>query len=580
MSNDEFDQQMLTLFAAEADEYLQALTAHCLALEQQPATAEFANLLIQMLRATHSLKGSARAVGLTDIATLIHRLENLFEQIQAAGGPPPTTVFDLIYRTLDGTKSLIQAALTNIPSEVVAQEMLSQLETAVTDRSIRTASAPRLAPAAGLVEHTAVANPDETIRVTTARLDALLNRVNELQVTRLDLERGLAGLHQMLYESERGLLSNGQAHTGHGRLSQLYHHFETSYRQLNQHLAQLQADVRQTRLLPLSTLFQALSRLARDLAHDLGKQVTVQVEGGHVAVDRSVLEQIKAPLQHLLHNAVDHGLETPVGRQDAGKVASGTIRLTAVQRGSSLLIEISDDGAGIDPARVRAQAVHQGLLTATEAKALTEEEAAWLIFRSGFTMTTAVSDISGRGIGLDVVRQAVEQMQGQIVMTNRPGQGVCFTLSLPLSLATTFCLLLGAGGQHFALPARRVQRLLPVQPHQLRRENGRFLFRTNETEIDEIPALVLADLLQLNRPGFSDRLEGQERQTAVIIGPSTQPAALLVDGLGDVRELVIKKCPPPFNHVPYISGAAILGTGQVILALNSTDLLREAKHHY
>jgi two-component system, chemotaxis family, sensor kinase CheA len=296
-----------------------------------------------------------------------------------------------------------------------------------------------------------------------------------------------------------------------------------------------------------------------------------------VEVDRDVLEQIKAPLQHLLHNAIDHGLEKPADRRAAGKPESGTIRLTAVQRGSSILIEMSDDGGGIDPARVKAQAVRQEMLTADEAAMLTEQEAARLIFRSGFTTTTAVSGISGRGIGLDVVRQTVEQMQGLIFMENSPGQGLRFSLSLPVSLATTFCLLVRVCEQHFALPARRIKRLLPVQPHQLHWENGRLLFHTGEAEASQMPALSLADLLQLDQLSFSSQSEEQRRQTAVIIGPAAQRIALLVDGLGEVQELIIKKCPSPFTNVRYINGAAILGTGKVVLVLNSTDLLQVAK---
>ena len=580
MSDDEFDQQMLALFAAEAEEYLQTLTTHCLALEQQPAMAEFSELLTQMLRATHSLKGSARAVGLADIATMTHRLENLFKKIQEAGGPPPTAVFDLIYRALDSIKSLIQAAVNGTSSDVATDTLFSQLTAAVATGVTGTAPPARLVPLAEPTENTAVASPDETIRVTTAKLDAILNRISEMQVTRLDLERGLTLLRQMLYDSERDLLSNGQAHAGHTQLSQLYHHFETSYRQLNHLLAQLQADVRQTRLMPLATLFSPLSRLARDLARDLDKQVTVQIEGGRVEVDRDVLEQIKAPLQHLLHNAIDHGLEKPADRRAAGKPESGAIRLTAVQRGSSILIEVSDDGGGIDPARVKAQAVRQELLTADEAAMLTEQEAARLIFRSGFTTTTAVSGISGRGIGLDVVRQTVEQMQGLIFMENSPGQGLCFSFSLPVSLATTFCLLVRVCEQHFALPARWIERLLPVQPHQLHWENGRLLFHTDEAEASQMPALSLADLLQLDQLGFSSQSEEQRRQTAVIIGPATQRIALLVDGLGEVQELIIKKCPSPFTNVRYINGAAILGTGKVVLVLNSTELLQAAKHYH
>lgn len=576
MTGSKSNQKLLHLFAAEAQETIQAITQSCLALEKGPTGAGRANLAADSLRHIHNLKGSARALGLDEISALVHGLETLFVAMKRVDFEPGAATFDLIYLTLDRIGSLVQGTL---PSETSFETLLNQLETAAA--TLRTSQGNAIQLPAGEstpAEMTAAAS-EETIRVTVGKLDAILNLVNELQVIRLGLERSLTQMRHILYDSGDITTQVSNFLSARAQFNDLYRYSAANYNQLNQLLFQLQETVRQARMLPLATLFHSLPRLARNLSRELGKEVALHIEGGDIELDRSVLEQIKSPIYHLLYNAIDHGLELPEERLARGKPQTGRISITAVQRGNSVVIEMSDDGAGIDLAGVKEQAVRRELLTAEEAGRLDEQGILWLLFQSGFSTADTVTAISGRGVGLDIVRRTIESMQGTIFVENQPGRGVRFSLSLPVSITTSLCLLLQVNHEIFALPARNVTHLTRIRPEQVQQEDHRLLLAHPGTK--PVPAICLAHLLMSD-----DRETGsppiEEYRTAVIIGPEEQPVALLVDDLYEIQEIVVKKLPMPLGSpntpLPYISGASILGTGMVILVLNVTDLIRAATH--
>jgi two-component system, chemotaxis family, sensor kinase CheA len=572
MPGDEVNQKLFHLFTMEAQEAIQIITQSCLALEERPHAARQSDLFADILRQTHNLKGTARALGLAEIAALAHGLETLFTAMQNAGAAPGTAVCDLIYLTLDGIGSLA----AGVPSgDIDLERLLDNLETAVANS--KTPQPPGAQPPA-VVEtmppsDTTTFISQETIRVTVGRLDAILNLVNELQVVRLGLESNLAQMRRLLYDADHFAPQAG-AHPTSAQFNDLYRRSDATHRHLSQLLSQLQEHAHQTRMLPLATVFNSLPRMARNLARELGKEVHLHLEGGEIELDRSVLEQIKSPLLHLLQNGIDHGLETSEKRRAAGKPQAGQISITAVQQGSSILIEISDDGVGLDLARIQEHALRQRLLTAEEVNCLDEQETIWLLFQSGFSMTGALTAVSGRGVGLDIVRQAVENLHGMISVENRPGQGVRFLLSLPVSIATSLCLLVQVNSRIFALPTHHITHLTRLRPEQVVWQNGRLLL--TRPELEPIPAIRLAHALTRN--GHSpDHAAERTNETAVLIGPSQQPVALLVDALCEVQEIVIKNLPPLIAHMPFISGASILSTGAVILVLNATDLIRSAK---
>ncbi len=570
MPGNALNPKLLALFAFETHEAIQTIIQSCLMLEKQTDTMHQADLLTRILQQTHNLKGGARALGLEHIAALTHQLETLFQAMKEGGGQPETAVFDVIYQALDGIGSLSDKGV--LPRGVHLDLLVERLDTAVT--SIKTSSrtdAPL--PEAAPRPDTVASPAQESIRVAVSRLDTIFDLVNEAQVTRLGLERNLFQINHLLENATPFAPLSPESPLAQSQFQDLYRYLETNQRQLGQLLSQLQDHVRQARMLPLSTLFNTLPPVARQLARELGKEVSLHIEGGAIQVDRAVLEQIKSPLQHLLYNSLDHGLETPEKRRAAGKPETGQITITAVQHGSSILIEMSDDGAGIDVAAIKEWAVARGLLVAEEAQQSGEQEAIWLLFQPGFSLAGAATAVSGRGVGLTIVRHAVESLHGLIFVENSYGHGVRFSLSLPVSMATSLCLLVQVNGQTFALPTRQMTHLKRVEPGWLQWEDGRLLLAIPEAE--PMPALSLAHTLMANDP-LPISLADLFSKPAVLIGRPEQPVALLVDNLCEVQEIVIKKLPPPLSQLPYIAGAAILGTGDVILVLSVTDLIRAA----
>ena len=289
----------------------------------------------------------------------------------------------------------------------------------------------------------------------------------------------------------------------HARLSELDRTLTATDRRTRQATADLQDEVLSVRMLPVSAVFDSLPRLVRELGRASGKEATLEIAGGETEVDRAVLEQMRGPLTHLIRNALDHGLEAPDVRERAGKPREGRISVAASQRGGTLVVELRDDGAGIDPAAVKAAAVSRGAISAAEAAAMSPRDAIALIFQPGLSTSEVVTDLSGRGVGLDVVRESVERLQGTVEVDSRIGIGTTFTLTLPVTVATTQCLLVRAAGQTFGLPLSGVGRILRLRPQDTRQNQGRRVL-----VIDDEPVVVtsLAAMLGIDREeGAVDR---------------------------------------------------------------------------
>lgn len=554
------EQRRLELFAVEAQDAIHAITLSCLKLEQQPEAPNRTELIQTILRQTHTLKGASRALGLGEIANLTHKLETVFQAIQSGRSGRSTADFDLIYLTLDHILSLSKGKPAH---EFSMQTLLEKLESTAEGAGADQTKIPQPPSPQGIPSDAPPSS--ELVRVTVENLDAILNLVNEMQVVRLSLERALEQMRSFLY----GVNHPASQIEERSRFNHLYRRAESDQRRLSQLLFQLQENVRQARLLPLANVFDSLSRTARNLAHELGKEVALHVEGGDIEVDRSVLEQIKMPLQNLLHNSIDHGLEAPDQRLASGKPKTGAVNISVTQVGNHIRIDFSDDGAGIAPALLKEHAVRRSLLTPEQARQLDEREAALLIFQPGFSTADTITTVSGRGMGLDVVRQAVENMHGTLDMENRPGQGVRFMLNLPTSLATSPCLLVRVSDAVYALPAQSVKRLVRIRAGEANWKNGQLIQFSPEEE-----AVLALSLSRLFDP--ASQSSDTSSRAAILLDSPEQSVALLADELYDVQEIVIKKLPLPFMHVPYLSGASILGTGAVVLVLNPTDLIRTA----
>ena len=632
LSDEAFMQQLMATFAVEAQENLHVVSQGLLVLEDRERAGDTGALLAEMFRAAHSLKGAARAVGAEEIAILAHHLESRMGEIRSGALPIEAVAFDVLYQTVDALGALVQALAggeqLSLPLDTLVERLIAgptvvamqqaaaspQLPDNATLQAPAETGSKAIAPEAPdrpqppvAAPSTVAANPqdangagrrprtaasEESVRVSTGKLDAIIEQVGELQVARLANEvymRRLAALVDELEQAAADLRKvpaagrNPQnpspSNDNHKRplgvlvaeLRRLRGDMSASGRHEAQLVDDLEEYVLHTRLMPVATVLETFPRMVRDLAHDLGKQVRLTIEGGDTEVDRSVLEQIKAPLTHLLRNAVDHGIEAPAARIAAGKPAEGHIKVTAAQRGSTVVIDVQDDGQGIDSTGVRAAAVRRGVVDTADLDRMSEQDIMWLIFHPGMSTRAEVTDVSGRGVGLDVVRTHVEHLRGYIALDSARGHGTHFALHLPLSVATTLCLLVECSGQLFAFPTSGVFRATRVPWRDIGRAEGRDVVRIG----DRLLALHdLADMLALPPPAAPALADGVVY--ALLVGVGEQRVALAVDAVHEVQELVVKPLPPPLSHVQHIAGASNLGTGEIALVLNIADLVRAA----
>lgn len=571
---------------------------------------------------SNSLDGLSRLVeeaasGVSENATRVN-LEELLAGLDTLGRKPTSKAVE------HAPSSPVTPAVEQKTAAPVAEsEIKEKIEEppAIAATAAPTPSPTLAVPAANAsakgVELARAAAVEETIRVSVSKLDDLMAQVGELQVTRIGTEerqdeiaalaeeieswearwRKLRGqCRKFLAGSlrETGVTMGGSSSTATmisgqetrtwralaeflllnethlrsvmAKVTDLKRGFQSDNRRMAQVANDLQDHVRRVRMRPISTVFELFPRMVRDIARSLGKSVNLIVEGGENEMDRTVLEQVHGPLVHLIRNCIDHGLESPEARERAGKPRGGTVRLSASQRGSSIQIDVEDDGGGIDVGRVRASAVKKGTLTAEAAEALSDREALWLIFRSGMSTKAEVTDISGRGVGLDVVRETVEHLGGIIDVETKLGQGTKFSITLPLTVATTLCLLIELGGRSYALPVNNVLRITQVKSEAMGRAGGQRMM-----VVDDRPLALhkLGDVLEVEVSASKDRAA-----QVVILGSAEKRVAFQVDSVMGTQEMVIKSLPSPMTRVRRIAGASILGSGEVVLILNVADLIR------
>ncbi len=443
------------------------------------------------------------------------------------------------------------------------------------------------------------ANNHQTVRVRVDRLDRLINLTGELVVGQQIVTthaQTLDRLNQLVSQQERALIeldaelrrlrfSANQRQMLDEHISTLFNcsnqarqivsgQVDTFSRHVNQQgvlIGDLEQEVMAARLLPISTVFGSMPRAVRELARSTNKEVQLEIHGETTEMDRKLLELLNDPLLHLVRNAVDHGIETPDQRIAQGKSREGRIRLVAEADGGEVRVSIADDGHGMHPDTLRDIGVRKGLISAENAVLLSDNEALELIFLPGFSSSQIITDISGRGVGMDVVRSNIGELGGQVLIDSQPDQGTCITLILPLTLVTTRILLVTVGKHMFCLPASGCRGTIWVSREHIHTIEGR---ATIVHKAQTIPLLRLADLLGVEAaPAFHQR----PRMPVVLVGSAQRPLGLLVDQLFDEREAVVKSLGPLFEHRRRYSGAVQLGDGQLVLLLNPVDISQTAR---
>ena len=612
---------MLELFGLECEDHTAQLTQGLLALERNP---ESPAPLEALMRAAHSLKGAARIAGLSPAAWIAHSLEDCFSAVQQGKLRLAAADVDLLFRGVDLLQALGRQSGGDLAdwAEEHRADMRQFLDSVA--RLVSRADAPQmpavasLAPAdkpdqpaalgmAGAGEVTPQPEGEETpaeppvlaagrpgvpervVRLGAESLNRLLGLAGEALVASrwlrpfaTDLQR-LKQLHsnvRLRFDRLRCLLDEpglpehalqhlqavaGELNACCAALHRRVEELESFDRRTARLSHRLYLEVLRTRMRPFADLAQRLPRLVRDLGRQLGKEVRLEIAGETTQVDRDILEKLESPLVHLLRNAVDHGCETPEARRRRGKPLPATVRVEARHRAGLLLVTVSDDGAGVDTERLRQVLVARQLVPETQARAMTGSELLHFLFLPGLTLKEAVTEVSGRGVGLDVVHAAVKSVRGHVQIRSQPGCGTEVQLQLPLTLSVLNALLVEVGHEPYALPLEQVRQTAEATPDQIKTLEGRPHFRWQQQFIGLVRA---ADILG------GDQTHGTTAWPMVILGNDRACYGLLVDRLLGARELAVQPLDARLGLVPPVCAAAILEDGRPVLVLEVAELLR------
>ena len=575
---------LLPDFIGAARDNVEAINLGLAVLEKEPANSE---VLQEVYRNAHSLKGSAMTMGFERMGKLAHHMEDVLRALQKNQLPVTTEACDALYETNDALTVMLDTLAASKRIRVDAESTMARLanllpelqvaEGAVAAEVIRPIAEP------ALVSETSVSTMD-TVRVTTAKLDELVNLSAEAAVAQLHLSSEVDRLLQIrdrwqqlrLHEYGGPQLAEP---TGEGglvkKLFELGDSLEEMGRRLQdaaenagRHIETLQHRSMEIRMLPLALVLNTLPRAVRDLSRQFGKKVVFSVKGEQTTIDKRILEQIGDPLIHLLRNALDHGLETPSARRSSGKPEIGTIRLEAKQEGAKVLIILEDDGRGIDSQLLKKAALDKGLVDEKELAGWTEAQLQELVFFPGLSTSGLVTDISGRGVGMDVVRANVERLKGQVEVASELGKGTTFTISLPLTLATVHALMVQCAGEVLAVPASSVAKTFQVPWQEIKSIQGRQAV-VHQEEI--LPVRSLASTL-----GWKERNGGRLKEgkvLIVILQAGERKVGFLVEDILGELEIVSKDLGTHLKKVDYVAGATILGSGEVAIILDVPQLL-------
>jgi two-component system chemotaxis sensor kinase CheA len=573
----ELQQQLIHDFLIESTEGLDNFDRQLLALEKGTTGADTMNIIFRVI---HTIKGTAGCIGLGRIETTAHvgesllsllrdgkltadsemisallalsdALRGMLHTIEASGHEGTTDHTALLARLVD----LQTAPVAGAPAPVEAAPAPAATEafglfgaTAVPFPAAAVAAPPSAPPApvapvapvapAPAPESTAprASVSDSAIRVDVAQLDKLMNLVGELVLARNQIIQNVA------QPDPSALLAASQ--------------------RLNLITTELQGSVMKTRMQPIGNVWSKFPRIVRDLAHELGKEIQLVMEGQETELDRTIIEAIKDPLTHIVRNAVDHGLELPAARRTAGKPAEGRLVLRAFHEGGQVNIEFIDDGAGINVARVRAKAVERGLVSADQAARLTDREVHNLIFLPGFSTAEKVTNLSGRGVGMDVVKTNIEKIGGSVDVQSTAGRGTTLKIKIPLTLAIIPALVVTSGGERFAIPQVSLLELV-----RLEGDDRAKIETLYNAAVYRLRGRLLP-LVDLNRHlGLTSRTDG-EAVSIVVLQADGRQFGLVVDAINDAEEIVVKPLGKQLKGLASFAGATIMGDGRVALILD------------
>jgi two-component system chemotaxis sensor kinase CheA len=540
--------ELIQIFSAESDENLHEMELAFVQLESSPGDQE---TLQAIFRAAHTIKGNAASLGFPALAKFAHGVEDVLDRLRTGSTTLTTPLATLLLRAVDVLRHLVEAAVNGTDEllqdhvdlveelRVEAQGALDSgptVDTGAAEPGERRSGTDRRAQAR------AARGRSQTLRVEIDKLDRMLNLTGEIAVAR---ER-LTGL----LDGSEGSLPIDEILEAHRSADRLF--------------LDLQEEVMKIRMVPLGPTFRQFVRTVRDVATAQGKLATVEVRGEDVGVDMNVIEHLRDPLTHIVRNALDHGIEMPDERRAAGKDKTGHLMLQAWHEGGSIVIQVQDDGAGLDRARIIERARTMGYTSDLEK--LSDGEVYRLILDAGFSTASKVTEFSGRGVGMDVVRRNVEQLRGSIAIESRPRAGTTFTLRLPLTLAIIRGFAVGVEGETYVMPLDAVIECIEFPRVNITDTASRGVINLRG---QALPYLRLRECFRLGG-------EPPERENVLVLRVQEQRVGLVVDRLFGESQTVIKPLGRVLGELPGVSGSAILGNGRVALILDVEGLLREA----
>lgn len=535
----------IDIFLREAEEHVTALQKGLLTLEKEPGNTP---LIHDLLRNAHTLKGSARMVGLEGISAIAHRLEDTLQALDEGSKYVESDVIDLLLQGTDAISRMTAALERGEESPVDVERFVAAFDLGESTAEALTGAAPQEAEILG-----------DTVRAKVKTLDILVNLIGELIINKKRFED----------KTQRLKLISRDAHVE--GLREFHANLEEDVRYLDYLIQELHIQAMSLRMLPLKTITDGFQRMIRDLAKVQGKEIRLEIAGDTIEVDRVLLDSLKPMFIHMLNNAVDHGIESPEERVANGKPAKGTIRISARHEANSVRIDIRDDGRGMDPEKIKLAALRRGVIDQEEADALRNDEALYLTLRAGFSTSEIVTDVSGRGVGMDVVKKNIEKVKGNLVLKSDVGHFTEVTLHLPLTLSVIEALMITSGGESFAVPLSYVQESIKIRSEDITTVGGKEVVPVRGTTV---PLLSLAALLGL--PEKKSLLDSG-KITAIVLKLRDHTLAFTIDGILGNAEIVVKELGDQLKNVKFVFGATILGDGNPSLILDVADMFAGAE---
>lgn len=562
---EDFERELKVGFLEEASQALADVEQCFLELERNPGDPENLN---KIFRLAHNLKGSSRAVGFDEMGLFTHAFESFILRIKNGELAPTKNAVNLLLRANDHIRSMVESYKSDLSATIGSSALVPEMEGFVDgaealsepppQESAATAPSPAFDDSPVTLEPTsdppqasvpeaaprkpamsrASAGTDESIRVALAKVEKLIDHIGEMVI-----------LQNVLQEQTKDISSPL---------------VRKSFNQLGKVGKEIQDLAMSLRMVPIKPTFQKMQRIVRDTAAALDKDVRLKMIGEETELDKTVLELINDPLVHLIRNSIDHGVESKQRRREAGKPEAGEVTISAVHKAGRLVLEVRDDGAGLDPEKLTRKAIEKGLIKPDAV--LSEREAFQLIFAAGFSTKEQVTDVSGRGVGMDVVRTNIQELGGDIQIESSLGKGTSFQIFLPLTLAIIDAMIVKFGPQRFVLPLSHLHETLQPKSGMVRESTslGDVLMLRNE----HMPLFRLGDFF-----GLRSALP-PEQMTAMIIRTTEQPFALLVDQIVNQQQVVVKQLSNDLASLRGSSGTTILGDGKPSLILEPNELLK------